>query len=69
MNYLVALTALLISQHSYAYLDPGTGSYLLQIIVGAFAGGLFLIKTYWGNLKTYFGAKKANKQVEQNDGN
>jgi hypothetical protein len=30
-----------------AYLNPGTGSMLLQLIVGGALGGLFLLKHYW----------------------
>ena len=30
-----------------AYLDPGTGSYVLQILIGALLGGLFAIGIFW----------------------
>ncbi len=30
-----------------AYLDPGTGSYVLQIVIGALLGGLFAIGIFW----------------------
>jgi len=32
---------------THAYLDPGTGSYIIQILFGALVGGLFILKTYW----------------------
>lgn len=32
---------------AHAYLDPGTGSYVLQILVGALLGGLFAIGIFW----------------------
>jgi hypothetical protein len=35
-----------------AYLDPGTGSFLLQVLAGGMFGGIFLIKRFWGQLKT-----------------
>ncbi len=41
------------SQSAYAYLDPGTGSYMLQILVAAFAGAFFAIKHYWIQIKTF----------------
>jgi hypothetical protein len=42
---------LLISiKDAYAYLDPGSGSYLLQILVASILAGLFLIKNFWRNL-------------------
>jgi len=34
-----------------AYLDPGTGSFLLQVLAGGMFGAIFLIKRFWGQLK------------------
>ncbi|NHZ87322.1 MAG: hypothetical protein GWP19_15875 [Planctomycetia bacterium] len=39
---------------AHAYLDPGTGSYVLQIILAAFVGVAFTIKIYWTKVKTFF---------------
>lgn len=30
-----------------AYLDPGSGSFILQLILAALLGGAFVLKTYW----------------------
>jgi len=40
---------------AYAYLDPGTGSIILQALVGAVASGLFVMKLYWAKCKAFFG--------------
>ena len=32
---------------AYAYLDPGTGSYLLQLIIGSILMVLAAVKVYW----------------------
>lgn len=37
----------------YAYLDPGTGSYVLQIVLAAVLGGLFAIKLFWHRIKLF----------------
>jgi hypothetical protein len=37
-----------------AYLDPGSGSFLLQLLIAALLGGLFLLKTYWGKVVSFF---------------
>lgn len=37
-----------------AYLDPGTGSYIMQIIIAAAVGGAFAVKMFWLNLKIFF---------------
>ena len=31
---------------AYAYLDPGTGSYLFQLLLGAFLGILFSVRIF-----------------------
>tara|TARA_Y100000590_G_C14998959_1_gene743085 strand:+ start:203 stop:412 length:210 start_codon:yes stop_codon:yes gene_type:complete len=51
------LTAVLIifpSSSAYAYLDPGTGSIILQAILGAIAAGLMTIKIWWQKFKSFF---------------
>jgi hypothetical protein len=37
-----------------AYLDPGSGSYLLQLLLAALFGGLFALRMSWGRVKSYF---------------
>ncbi len=40
---------------AYAYLDPGTGSMLAQLLLGGVAGALVIGKLYWARLKDIFG--------------
>lgn len=53
---------------AYAYLDPGTGSMILQGIIGGAAAGLFVMKMQWARIKSRFGfgsaAADANKDHE-----
>lgn len=37
-----------------AYLDPGTGSIILQVVIGFAAGGLFAVALFWQRTKTFF---------------
>ena len=39
---------------AHAYLDPGTGSLILNSIIGAIGGLLVLGKLYWVRIKAYF---------------
>lgn len=48
---------LLLSRQAYAYIDPGTGSFLLQMLIGAVVGAVFTIKIYWRKLKGIFTGK------------
>ena len=37
-----------------AYLDPGSGSFLLQLLIAGIVGVLFLLRMYWGKVKSFF---------------
>ena len=43
----------------HAYLDPGTGSMLIQLALGGIVGGLAIVKLYWRRLKTLLGRRDA----------
>ena len=44
------LTGVFVSD-AYAYIDPGSGSIIIQIIVGALVGVGVTIKLYWHRFK------------------
>lgn len=52
----VMIIALIVGVDSpaFAYLDPGTGSIILQLILGGVAGALVILKLYWYRLKSIF---------------
>jgi len=37
-----------------AYLDPGSGSYLIQLLIAALLGGGFAIKAFWKQISAFF---------------
>jgi hypothetical protein len=37
-----------------AYLDPGTGSYALQMAVAALVSAAFVVRAYWQRLRRLF---------------
>ena len=39
---------------AYAYLDPGTGSYIFQLIIAGAVGLFFVAKVYWKRLGAFF---------------
>lgn len=49
------------------YVDPGSGSYLLQAIIAAVFGAGFWIKMSWHRIKTFFGGKKVEVEDKEND--
>ncbi len=40
-----------------AYLDPGSGSFILQLLVAGILGGLVAIRMYWSKIKARFSRK------------
>ena len=65
---LVCFLYLLFPRTVYAYIDPGTGSLMIQVLIGALLGGLVTIKIYWGKIKLlfrkWFSKRKSGKQSE-----
>jgi hypothetical protein len=43
----VVLMSPILLQLAYGYLDPGTGSYMLQLIIGGLMGGLLTVGLFW----------------------
>ncbi len=52
---IVALCMLAMTETSYAYIDPGSGSFFLQILFGGVAGAVVLAKVYWTSLRSRLG--------------
>jgi hypothetical protein len=50
---------------AWAYIDPGTGSYLFQLAAAGFFAGMFTLRQYWDVVKARF-AKPAPIR-ERND--
>ena len=48
------LFLLVASSSLFAYLDPGSFSYFLQIMVMVFVGGVVAIKNFWHNITSFF---------------
>ena len=47
----------------FAYIDPGTGSYFIQILIAALAGGVFALKMFWKKIMASLKIRK-NKKTE-----
>lgn len=50
------------TENAFAYLDPGTGSILVQGIIGGVASGLFIMRMYWRKIKGLFGRSNAAEE-------
>jgi hypothetical protein len=45
-------------QTIFLYVDPGSGSYIIQIIIATVLGVGFYIKAFWHQLRSFFTKKK-----------
>lgn len=50
----LAAMLLVLPRPAYAYLDPGTGSYLLQILLAALLGGAAALGIFWKSIAAFF---------------
>ena len=50
---------------SFAYLDPGSGSMLLQLILGGVAGLVVVFKLYWGRCLSFLGIRKKSNDANE----
>ncbi len=48
--------------NAYAYIDPGSGSIILQALLGALAAAGATVSIYWNKIKNLF---KRNKKLEK----
>ncbi len=53
---------------AHAALDPGTGSMILQLLLGGVAGMAVVLKLYWDRVKALFGRRVAKDTALENDG-
>jgi len=61
MFLLASAAAIGLATPAHAYLDPGTGSFLLQLLLGGAAGALVIAKLYWQRMRAFFLGPSADK--------
>ena len=49
------------------YLDPGSGSFIIQLLIGGLVGAGFLIKAYWRKIKGLFNRNTPTEDTENTD--
>jgi hypothetical protein len=63
---IVCVLVLFSAESTHAYLDPGTGSMILQGVIAGFAIVSVVCKLYWSRLLRLFGFRK-DKPTEGDD--
>jgi hypothetical protein len=52
---------------AYAYLDPGTGSYMLQLLIAALLAAIVTVRMYWGRIKAFVSGLFTKKKEHEQD--
>ena len=50
-----------------AYLDPGSGSFILQLLIAAILGGAFIVKAYWQKIVGFFRSRFSRRGDDQQE--
>jgi hypothetical protein len=56
---------LFFAPNAQAYLDPGSGSYAIQILLGSVVAGFFVVKQYWHRFRLFI--KGRNDEGKRDD--
>ena len=63
---MIQLTVSIYSLHSLpmAYLDPGTGSFLLQLLIAGLLAVGVLLRLFWSRISKFFGKSKSRQSSD-----
>jgi hypothetical protein len=50
-----------------AYIDPGSGSFILQALIAAVAGAAVALNAYWGKIKKILGIGSSKSEDDAAD--
>ena len=63
----IILGNIVFPQRAHAYIDPGTGSLIIQLLIGTLVGGLVAVKMYWHRINRYikkvFSRTKSDEEI------
>jgi hypothetical protein len=54
MFYFILVFLSIVTLPLYAYIDPGTGSYIVQMLIAGFVAMGFLAKIFWKRIIAFF---------------
>lgn len=62
---LVSFVLIISEREALAYLDPGSASYTLQMVIAAVVAAGFALKTYWAKIKSLFARPPAEEAPDE----
>ncbi len=64
---LMLLLMVLTTSPAHAYLDPASGSMILQVIVAALAGVAITLKAFWHRIRGLFRGRRSGEGAQVED--
>ena len=61
----LSLLCIAICSPAYGYIDPGTGSLIIQGVIGAIAAVGVTLKLYWHKLKLFFSRHEEKTESDE----
>ena len=59
------LIMLVLPFNAFAYIDPGTGSYIIQVVLAVFFSAIVAIRVFWNKIKGFFKARFARNNPDR----
>jgi len=67
VQYILLVIIIITARPAYAYIDPGTGSLIIQSILAAIAGSIIAVKFYWYKIVAFLKSKRSDTKDQDND--
>ena len=61
---IAALLQVATTPQAAAYIDPGSGSFFVQMLLAGLLGAGMAIKAYWGRIKAFFSGSKPTPPLD-----
>jgi hypothetical protein len=65
--FIILSSILFLPEFMFPYLDPGTGSYVIQVILAGILGVGVAVKLFWGKIKQLFVKKKPIEEKDKTE--
>ena len=69
LGLMVGWCLLLSERPAHAYMDPGSGSMFLQLVLGGAAGIALIGKLYWRRFLGFFGLRQRDEHTDRQSPN
>lgn len=64
LNFIYLFLLLLFPSFAYAYIDPGSGSLIIQVVIAGIVSSIFALKIFWQKIKNFF-TEKFSKKIDE----